>query len=672
MTQDRDVLILDWLDLFDNEREYRLERRLVGDTEWREVGTEAAGDGERMLWKPSIHVSATYRLVAVLNDHSVPLHAGPNETEFEIDLGASPSTISVDQAEPVSGSVQVSVQNAGPALSVTYYLDNAQVAQSTSGGTFTATLPTERLPDGQRALTALVQKTEGLGKFVYRPLQVANPAPALLLNVTASSFDASAPVWMSAKTTSGPGIVQVAFFANDAPLAVVTTPSVAHEYSFAVDRWALPSGPTVFRAVATDYNGATVSMEQRFTIDHFPSKQITGLFDGMIATDGRLDVQATFGDDAPGATLTILVGEQSIVQTQTSPLTASYSLADLAPGEYPMVVRVRDASGNANLSKFRLIVPSTGLNYELLTMEAKELLAADAGSLLYRNLWDAIVLRDAAGAERRLPGPSPAMLDYWLIEDRVVARGDDRRMFVLNSDGSRIDLSAPDDLRASYHALVRGPWVIWANASAFRLYNVRTGATSTVQFGSSLLALRGYDLDTTPGHERLLFSADLNGVAGIYSHDLTSGTTQPLVSTSATNPRTDGTRMSWLSGSGYATSLLVAPIDNPTANTVLHTSVAAAHLEDGLLCWQDQDSKLYVNDGSTSTTTLLTGYEQWNAETLRDGHIMFREDNKMRVWTVAGGERVWLDTLARDAIQADGVAYFLTGSHGTLYRVSLP
>jgi hypothetical protein len=33
---------------------------------------------------------------------------------------------------------------------------------------------------------------------------------------------------------------------------------------------------------------------------------------------------------------------------------------------------------------------------------------------------------------------------------------------------------------------------------------------------------------------------------------------------------------------------------------------------------------------------------------------------------------VWLDTVAPEAIQADGFAYFLTGSGSTLYRVTLP
>lgn len=670
--QDGEFLTIDWLDLFDNERGYQLERR-VGDGEWQAIRTMAAGSGERMEWLPVIATSGTYRLVALLDGYSLPLHAGLNETEFAIDLGPSPMAITLDQTEPLQGATQVSVQNTGPALSVVYLLNNAQVAQATGGGTFTTTLPAARLVNGRHALTALVQKTEGLFIYVNRQVEVNNPNLAALLKVYGP-----APLTMAAKASSPAGIVSVAFFVNDTALSVLTAPNQNDQYVVVLDESTLPSGPNVFRAVATDFIGETVSTEQRFNINHLPSLEISGLFDGMIAANGRVDVRATFGDDAPGATLTILVGEQRLVQTQTSPLTGSYSLDGIAPGEYPVLVRVRDATGKVNVRNYQLIVPSTGLGYQLLATDAEKLLAADQGSLLYRKHSGAVVLRTATGTETQLPAASADFERYWLIAGRIVAWGRDQRVYLLDANGQPTDLFPSDPNQIPNPPKVHGPWVSWTRVSSYgfyyRFYNVQTGVLQTAELGrSSIAAVRGYDFDPTPGNERLLLGASMNNVAGIYSHSLSTATTQLLVSGRGSSPQTDGTRMSWVDDTNFNNpSLLVAPVSNPTASTILGMGISYPVLENGLVYWQEGGSVVRVNDGSI--TTQLSGYPispPIDAR-LQDGRILFRDDSGMRVWSAAGGERAWLDTVAREVIQADGVAYFLTGASGTLYRVTLP
>nr|WP_298723776.1 hypothetical protein [uncultured Steroidobacter sp.] len=666
--QDQDLLTIDWQDLFDNELGYQLQRR-GADGEWQAVNTLGPGDGERMLWMPIIGVSGSYRLVALLDDHVMPLHAGLNETEFPLDLGPSPMTITLDQAEPVTGNVQVSMQNVGPALSVVYQLDNQRIAESSAGGAFTATLPPERLLNGRHTLTALVQKTEGLFIYLNRSLHVNNPSLALLLGVTQSSTIASTLLRMNALATSQAGVASIAFFVNDAPVSVLTAPDETGRYVVTLDRSTLPSGLNAFRAVATDYNGASVSMEQRFTINQWPSLEVSGLFDGMIAANGRLDVQATFGDDTPGATLTILVGQHRLVQTQTSPLRGSYSLDGIAPGRYPVLVRVRDATGKVNVRTYQVIVSSTGLSYELLATDAAELLATDRGALLYRKHSGATVLETATGTETQLPAASASFERYWLVENRIVARGSNGHVYVLDANGQPTDLSA-SDLYSAFPK-VRGPWVTWTQPSSFRLYNVRTGELRSVQLGgSSYASIREYDLDPTPGNERLVVAATIDNVSGIYGHSLTTNTTQLLVSGLAASPRTDGVRMSWRNGTESYSSLLVAPLSNPSASTSLGTGMTWSELDDGLLCWAEFNGVLHVNDGSS--TTQLTGYEVLNRNVLEGGRILFHNGDDMRVWSAAGGERVWLDAMAQDAIHSDGVAYFLTGTSGTLYRVTLP
>jgi len=668
--QDDDALVIYWEDTFDNERGYQLQRR-GDDGQWQAVGAIVpARNGGLLESLPVISTAGTYRFVALFENEVLPLHSASNETEFAIDPGPSPMTITVDQSEPVRGDVQVSVQNAGPALSVIYQLDGIPVAESSSGGTFDATLPAQRLIDGPRTLTAIVQKTAGLWIFIDRPLQIDNPNPALAMTANSSRFTPGAPIVLNARATARGGIASIAFFANDNPVAVVTTTDTRGRYVADIPRAALPSGSNVFRAVATDNYGATVSMEQSFLIDHYPSLDVAGLVDGMIAANGRVDVQATFADDMPGATLTILVGEQRLVQTQTSPLNASYSLAGVAPGTYPLLVRVRDTTGKVDVRTYQLIVPATGLGYELAATDAEQLLATDQGSILYKNRSGVLVLRDATGAETRFPAPSAGFAQYWILEDRIVAMGHDRVFYRLDENGMPLLVSAPDGFPMVYETRVSGPWLSWSLSSSFRLYNARTGVQRNVPLDSSVSLVRGYDLDLTPGAERLLLLATVNGVPGIYSLDIDTGTTQLLFSGDVSKLHTDGAVMSWVRGPSSYGTLLIAPVSDPLASTELGTNTLTSQLENGILYWKDRDLVPRVYDGST--TTQLTGFAMTDHDLLQDGRILFRNDSQMLMWSASTGERVWLDAVAQEAIQADGVAFFRTGASGTLYRVSLP
>jgi hypothetical protein len=675
-------LIIDWLDLFDNELGYQLQRR-GADGEWQAVLTYGPGDGERMVWMPVIAASGSYRLVALLDDYSVPLHAGLNETEFPIDVGPSTMTITLDQAEPVTGGVQVSMQNAAPALSVTYQLNGQPIAESTAGNAFTATLPAQHLLHGQHTLTALVQKTEGLFIFLDRPLQVSNPNPALLMNVTQSSSDATAPLKMSARATSAAGIAMVEFFVNNTPVSVLTTPDESGRYIVTIDRTTLPSGPNVFRAVATDYDGANVSMEQRFNINQWPSLQVTGLFDGMIAANGRIDVQATFGDDMPGATLTILVGQQRLVQTQTSPLNGSYLLEGIAPGQYSVLVRVRDATGKVNSRTYQLIVPSTGLSYELIATDAEDLLGTGDGMLLYRNKAGELILRNATGAATTVsPAPNLGTLHYQFSDGRFIGFYPSSHVYVIAPSGQSLDLTPTSQQQTVIAPNVHGRWVSWVPAGAagrvITAYNLETEQTTTVVLNDStapgIATSQHYrhELFGPAGAERVLFSSTINGTPGIYSRALVNGTNELLLAGPNFDVQSDGTRLMWQQFIDDShRPLMTAPLNNPTASTVLSQSTFQSFLENGVICWLDRSYVLHVYDGSTSTQ-LAENVLEIGENTLKDGRLIYRDDAAMHVWTVAGGERVWLEAPARQVIQSDGVAYFLTGSSGPLYRVTLP
>ena len=284
------VLAISWIDLFDNELGFQVERR-VGEGDWETVESLRAVNGGTVYWDRSVPVAASYRVTVTLQGRSLPLHSPGHETEIAINPAPSnPPTIQIDQTEPVRSAVQVSLQNAGPGLGVTYTLDGALIAHVTGGGTFPATLPVQHLVDGQRQLYAFIEKSPGLTLGYWRTLQVDNPAPAVLL-----TFNTSPPstfLTLTARASSDAGITSVEFFHNGASVRVASAPvPPTDQYAYGVDVTTLQPGTHLFRVVATDSTNATVAMDRTYTVDAARTLNFTGVFEGMIVTGNSIQPQ---------------------------------------------------------------------------------------------------------------------------------------------------------------------------------------------------------------------------------------------------------------------------------------------------------------------------------------------------------------------------------------------
>lgn len=666
-------LVIDWVDRFDDERGYQVQRR-IGDGNWEIVEMLPPIDTGPGVWGRAVTVSAHYRVLAVLEDRSLPLHSSGDESEIYIDVDpATPlPTIQLDQTEPVRGPLQVSMQNAEGALSVTYLIENASLAQSTAGGTFPATIPAQHLVNGSRALRAFVQKSPGLQFLIQRPLLVDNPTPAVQLGFTVPA-DPQWPLVIRARASSPAGIIAVQFFVNGDSVHVAIAPESSGEYPgeyiYRMDQTTVASGPTAFRAVATDGNGATAVMDYTFTINRNPSLNITGLFDGMIATGSTVSISGEFGDDAAGATLTISAGTVRLLSTQISPFRATLLLANVPAGEHSVTVRVRDVSGRVQALNYNIIVPSTTLNYQVLDDDVRELLAADQNTLLYRKHSGAVLQRNSTGAPTQLPAASAGFASYALTVGRIVARGHDGHVYLLDASGQPIDLCGAGGSVGNAGASVRGPWVSWIPAndtSTIKLYNLQTETLRDVPIGSPLTAQLP-QVVATPGHEQLLFYSTLAGTEGIYRYDLTTNAIQLMVSGRVGFPQSDGNRLVWFDFAEAPNKLLAAPLSNPTASIVLDSNYGVGGIDDGVVVWFDRDHRLSANDGTVTTPLAFPAA----AYVLNDGQVIYSEDGRMQVWSPSRGERLWLDTTA-PVRHANGVAYFLTAGGNTLYSVTLP
>ena len=110
-------------------------------------------------------------------------------------------------------------------------------------------------------------------------------------------------------------------------------------------------------------------------------------------------------------------------------------------------------------------------------------------------------------------------------------------------------------------------------------------------------------------------------------------------------------------------------MDNPTATTIVTGNVQHYLIEDGVIAWLDNQNNVNVHDGVAATQ--LGALTTPNDYMLKDGRVIFASNGKTHAWNRASGARVLVDAVV-PTIQSNGVAYFRTGTSGTLYRVTLP
>jgi hypothetical protein len=355
------LLSITWIDLLENEQGFRVERR-IGEAGWEVVETLPAMSGGLGYWGRQVPEAARYRLTAMLDGRSIPLHSPGHETEFAIDPApANPPIIQLDQSEPVRGAARVSVLNAEPAAAVSYALAGGMFARVTGGGTFPATLPAQRLLDGARQLQVYIEKSPGLTISRIRFLQVDNPLPAVAFYVTAEAppiIDGG--LSLVAQASSDAGISAVEFFINGASVHVAHAPVPGtHLYDFPVDRATLPPGENLFRVVATDSTNATVAMERTYPVDAPPTLNVIGLTNGMIASGNALRISGTFSDDTTGSNLRIDVDNRLVLRTLNSPFGVDFPLTGVPPGQHSVYFRVQDSSGKVTSRYYTFVVPST-------------------------------------------------------------------------------------------------------------------------------------------------------------------------------------------------------------------------------------------------------------------------------------------------------------------------
>ena len=709
---------LTWSDTFPAGTHYAIEQMSATDT-WTQVDSVPglAGAGASVSWTHTTNVNSTFRVAATLTGSAMPLQTAGGATSVQITVPATAPSIVLDQAQPVSGTVNASIANGGTYSSVSFYLDLTLAGTSTSAPAYSTPINTAGLIAGSHQLIARL--TSAPDSYIELRLTFQVMAGELTLAVGIPGPpgpEPPAPVLL-VSASSQYGITSISASLDGHALGTLTAPNCiyagtlgalcnAYTYQFAFDPVATGSGPHTVQVTATDGNSVTVTQVFTVTVTNPPSLTVSTPVDGALI-NSTLPIQGSFATDKQGATvsLSVTLGDLPVLSTSQSPFTASFSLAGVTPGGYTLTATATDSTGQSTVvSRQVTVTSSAGLVYTpIATLGAGAfILAAGGSNLVYMDGSRTTFHLLNGSTDTLLPLPPITsaqlanLLDWSVTAGGITFADDDDSVYMWPSGGAPQNLStAANSTGTDVLVQVHYPWLLWSSAHPTQaggvgsdeliLYNVTSGQQFDVHAaGGETFGCYLCDFATVNG-ELALFYWTYSPTLNVFRWDQASNSSVALTSDGRSlYPQTDGARVAWQSeqGQGITGSQTLSAQDLASGTTsVLSTNMAGFSLADGLLGWEELTivndpspvetaEAIRASDGMTTTTiSNVVGSAFFGSS---GGYVLFEESGKLYAWSSAGGRRLLFDSTPGQVHLTGKNVYFTSGSTQTLYGVTLP
>lgn len=684
---------LQWKDTFPAGASYRIEQQAADGTfEQKDILAGLGGANALMTWSQPYTGQATYRIMALNVSREIPLLSPAGQPTLTVDT-ATTSQIVVNQPDPLTGSVQLSVAPPVTGATVSWYSDLSLIG---TGNPFTWNTVTTT--NGQHLIVAQLDNGAGVRTDLRRSVTTSNAD----INISDAGYRCSAcyegnEVAFYISAGSSVGISKVEASLDGGAPTVLTAPNTCGNrfpctpspltgqvtytaYRFSYVRTNIVSGSHTWTFRATDNNGGV----KQISITAIIANGAVLTFSPITSfPQGTLQVQGSYtSDTGQPATVQAFLGSLKILETTATPFSTSFSLAGVTPGQYTLTVRAT-ASNGASSSRVQTIVVGSGsapipaLQVNL-QAGASVLAVGPGGHVLAKNSDDTIVLYGptgsvlfaldiaslAAGSNTSIdqdyvyaaaytdtsgpcPTTRPACIFRWSI-----------------ATGARTELSAGDPAVSSASTtgtrsgpVLRGRYALWRNVlntgSSLTLLDMTTGAftlLSTPNNPGGIFTIYGWTVE------------EINGAAAVY---VLADPAQKL--------------FKWTSAEGFTTL---------AANTLNQS-----------LAFNTDGQNLYMMLNNVLSATPLAGGATVQLSTIavelvaaRGGVVVWRESNIYRAWSatqgpttlttsanpstsqMAGGglygyykspfTYVWSGTTGASTIRADGgpYPYFIVGS----------
>jgi len=685
-------LQLQWLDTFPAGSSYSVESQ-GADGRYTSIATVPGrgGHSEDMIWQHPLGALAHMRVQAHVQDRTLPLQTPSHADSLEIVIPARVPGIVLDQTDPVTGNVHVSLDDRATYLSVTWAQDAQPFATVNTRGAST-TWATSPLPNGPHDLSARIETAPDARVEVARDVAVSN-----------SGVGVAALLWGEADVTYvdvvayGNGIASVSGSLDGADPVVLDAPNSCGEhgcapghgyayYEFAFDDAAYP-GPHTLEVSAVDSGG----IEQKLGVPFVIYATSFTPADGAIVY-GTLELSGTVvagGAPVVGARL----DDKVFLEGASSPFSGSLDLSTVLPGEHDLVVEVDDFERQHADDAHTVIVASSPsfVHAPVATLGRNtRMLAAEGDWLLYASGDGEHLLDAAIGTDVLLAGSLTlaGAADWQIDGDRVFASGTgddclDTCIYAWTPDGARANISENDPVTASPHVgpRARDGAVVWLNpgAASLTVYDVASASYTTVGADDSVCLEEGagqYDIGSYGGTLHVYFSGAPDCwflTAGIY--EWSGGThLQFLTGANCDGPRFDGIRLACRDFYTYDHHLFAIWLDDLHEDSLgapYHDSIVA---RDGVIAWQEGSNIVKASDSAGTIATLTqTVVKPAMLYGTASGGVAFANDQGLTTWSSADGENTLrLDIQPNQVVVGEDALYFTVALSNVLYKIPLP
>jgi PKD repeat protein len=606
-------------------------------------------------------------------------------------------SIVTDPAEPLTGSVKLSLSAPVPGATVSWYADLAQIGSGTS-----VTWDTDALSKGLHQIVAAVKVSTTKTIEIRRTVNVANPT----ISITVASVDGdNSPIGIRTEAFSTLGVSSMSATLDGKPLSTAPCGGTSRCYfSFEVRA---ASGAHTVVVSATESTGAVATKSLELQVANRPALVLTNPVDHMLVHGGTLRVSGTSSTDRPGQPLSITakLGDLTILQTQGPDFDTTYDLTGVPSGTHDVQVTVSDGVRSEMVTRKLYVASSAALAYPGIknVIRGASLQAAEGAHLVYskRNGEGSRLLNAETASDVLLAGSDRMDFNPWQINaGQVYASGTNTAgdcatsscVYRWAADGTRTNLSAASSVatgKAQQGVVVHDGYALWANeGNTFTLYNLTTGIFSSGAWDLAGGAVRAYDFAVTGGVVSIFYARDYYpiGSAGEILRWDSDTKLSTLVSTSGPKsyePQTDGARVAWLVADGSTTSLAVQPVGGGAASKLPVPQNARVLLRDGVLAWGVAGSGGIASTPGTvqalkgtEVVTLATGVSV-DLVGVGGGRAVYRaNDGKIYSWNPATGlSTLVLDFWPAAALVQGNTMYFLLGTatsdDARLYRLTL-
>ena len=367
-----DWVTLTWQDTVPGASRYEIEQ-LNADGSWSVLdGVWATQASQASLhWTGPVESTVVLRVVAVMSGYTVTLSndgtvTGTQSTverqQITVALPSATPSIAIDQAEPLQGTVNVSIDNGATYNSVAYSLDNPQSGSAgASSAPYATSFGLSSATTGTHTLYAELEVNSSFSLLLSRTVQIHTTQLALSVTVATDPTG----IDLFAVATSDAGIVSVAASYGSLALGTLTQPNTClpspcsagqsfNAYYFSVNPQIAIPATQVLAVEASDGAGYTASSYSGVL---FPatSATLTSPTNNTSVAD-TLPVSGTFSSGTPGA-LEVMVTLSGVPVYDTTvanpgtvvPFATNVSLAGVANRIHTVDVYARVGSASYEL-----------------------------------------------------------------------------------------------------------------------------------------------------------------------------------------------------------------------------------------------------------------------------------------------------------------------------------